>query len=41
DETYDTVRDAVAELGVGLVRMEQRRHRIAEIFRGESHDSAA
>ncbi|WP_405726420.1 ABC transporter ATP-binding protein [Streptomyces sp. NBC_01537] len=35
DESYDTVRDAVAELGVGLVRMEQRRHRIAEIFRGE------
>jgi ABC-2 type transport system ATP-binding protein len=35
DDSYDTVRDAVAELGVGLVRMEQRRHRIAEIFRGE------
>jgi ABC-2 type transport system ATP-binding protein len=32
DETYDTVRDAVAELGLGLVRMEQRRHKIAEIF---------
>lgn len=30
---YDAVRDAVAELGVGLVRMEQRRHHIAEIFR--------
>jgi ABC-2 type transport system ATP-binding protein len=34
DDTYDTVRDAVAGLGVGLVRMEQRRHRIAEIFQG-------
>ncbi|WFB08407.1 ABC transporter ATP-binding protein [Streptomyces sp. LX-29] len=33
EETYDTVRDAVVDLGVGLVRMEQRRHRIAEIFR--------
>jgi ABC-2 type transport system ATP-binding protein len=32
DEAYDTVRDAVADLGVGLVRMEQRRHRIAELF---------
>ncbi|MGH3312704.1 MAG: ABC transporter ATP-binding protein [Streptomyces sp.] len=33
DETaYDTVRDTVAELGLGLVRMEQRRHRIAEVF---------
>jgi ABC-2 type transport system ATP-binding protein len=32
DGTYDAVRDAVARLGVGLVRMEQRRHRIAELF---------
>ncbi len=32
-ETYDIVRDEVADLGVGLVRLEQRRHRIAEIFR--------
>ena len=32
DSAYDTVRDAVAELGLGLVRMEQRRHRIAEVF---------
>ncbi|GAB2575441.1 ABC transporter ATP-binding protein [Streptomyces capparidis] len=35
DETYDAVRDAVAALGLGLVRMEQRRHHIAELFRGE------
>ncbi len=28
----DTVRDTVAELGLGLVRMEQRRHRISEVF---------
>ncbi|MFD1829034.1 MULTISPECIES: ABC transporter ATP-binding protein [Streptomyces] len=32
DAVYDTVRDTVAELGLGLVRMEQRRHRIAEVF---------
>ncbi|MBH5335881.1 ABC transporter ATP-binding protein [Streptomyces pactum] len=32
---YDAVRDAVVELGVGLIRMEQRRHRIAEIFRSD------
>jgi ABC-2 type transport system ATP-binding protein len=32
EETYDLVRDAVARLGVGMVRMEQRRHRIAELF---------
>jgi len=36
---YDTVRDAVAELGLGLVRMEQRRHRIAEVF--QTADTAA
>ncbi|MEC4015802.1 ABC transporter ATP-binding protein [Streptomyces sp. H27-D2] len=33
EDTYDTVRDAIAELNLGLVRMEQRRHRIAEVFR--------
>ncbi|NJP99187.1 ABC transporter ATP-binding protein [Streptomyces zingiberis] len=44
EETYDTVRDTVAELGLGLVRMEQRRHRIAEVFHsaaGSPADSAA
>jgi ABC-2 type transport system ATP-binding protein len=29
---YDVVRDAVAELGLGLVRMERQRHRMTEIF---------
>jgi ABC-2 type transport system ATP-binding protein len=29
---YDLVRDAVAELGLGLVRMERQRHRMTEIF---------
>ncbi|MFI5528997.1 ABC transporter ATP-binding protein [Kitasatospora sp. NPDC051853] len=38
DETYDTVRDTVADLGLGLVRLEQRRHRVSEIF---TTDSAA
>ncbi|EPH40420.1 ABC transporter ATP-binding protein [Streptomyces aurantiacus] len=33
EETYDLVRDVVADLGLGLVRMEQRRHHIAEVFR--------
>ncbi|MCZ4122461.1 ABC transporter ATP-binding protein [Streptomyces sp. H39-S7] len=36
EATYDLIRDAVAELGLGLVRMEQRRHRIAEVF--STHD---
>jgi ABC-2 type transport system ATP-binding protein len=35
EETYDVVRDVVADLGLGLVRMEQRRHHISEVF----HDS--
>ncbi|MFI1826586.1 ABC transporter ATP-binding protein [Streptomyces sp. NPDC020412] len=32
EQTYDVVRDTVADLGLGLVRMEQRRHHIAEVF---------
>ncbi|GIG67461.1 ABC transporter ATP-binding protein [Phytomonospora endophytica] len=36
DETgYDTIRDTIDGLGVGLVRLQQRRHRIAEVFLGE------
>jgi ABC-2 type transport system ATP-binding protein len=35
DDTYDAVRDAVADLGLPLSRMEQRRHRIEELFRDE------
>ncbi|RAY15119.1 ABC transporter ATP-binding protein [Actinomadura craniellae] len=31
--TYDLIRDGVAELGVGLIRLEQRRHHIEEVFR--------
>jgi ABC-2 type transport system ATP-binding protein len=32
EETLDVVRDCVAELGLGLVRMERQRHRMTEIF---------
>jgi ABC-2 type transport system ATP-binding protein len=32
DTTYDIVRDNVSNLGLGLIRMERRRHRMAEIF---------
>jgi ABC-2 type transport system ATP-binding protein len=35
EETYDLVRDVVADLGLGLVRMEQRRHHISEVFATE------
>ncbi|ANW19307.1 ABC transporter ATP-binding protein [Streptomyces clavuligerus] len=41
EETYDLVRDTVAELGLGLVRMEQRRHHIAEVFRPEAAEHGA
>jgi ABC-2 type transport system ATP-binding protein len=33
DQTYDIVRDSVADLSLPLSRMEQRRHRIEELFR--------
>jgi ABC-2 type transport system ATP-binding protein len=32
DTTYDVVRDNVARLGLGLIRLERRRHRMSEIF---------
>ncbi|MGW2106358.1 ABC transporter ATP-binding protein [Streptomyces sp. NPDC001948] len=41
EETYDIVRDSVAGLGLGLVRMEQRRHHIAEVFRTEGVPATA
>jgi ABC-2 type transport system ATP-binding protein len=34
DGTYDAVRDSVADLGLPLSRMEQRRHHVEELFRG-------
>src|SRR5215470_3128866 len=33
DATFDLVRDAVASLGLPLTRLEQRRHRVEELFR--------
>jgi ABC-2 type transport system ATP-binding protein len=35
EATYDRVRDAVAELGLGLDRLEQGRHRLEDLFRDE------
>ncbi|WP_222854002.1 ABC transporter ATP-binding protein [Fodinicola acaciae] len=35
DRTYDQVRDTVIGLDLGLVRMQQRRHRIEDVFRTE------
>ncbi|MFE6049688.1 ABC transporter ATP-binding protein [Kitasatospora sp. NPDC056446] len=41
ESTYDTIRDTVAGLGLGLVRLEQRRHRVAELFTEGRDDRAA
>ena len=35
DGTYDTVRDTIADLGLPLNRLEQRRRRVEELFRDE------
>jgi ABC-2 type transport system ATP-binding protein len=40
DSTFDLVRDAVSDLGLGLVRMQQRRHRMDEVFRDNGDDGA-
>jgi ABC-2 type transport system ATP-binding protein len=40
ETTYDLVRDAVAELGLGLVRMERQRHRMTELFTDPSADTS-
>jgi ABC-2 type transport system ATP-binding protein len=41
DATYDAVRDAVADLGLPLNRMQQRRHRLEELFRDDQDSAAA
>ncbi|MEO3751782.1 ABC transporter ATP-binding protein [Streptomyces sp. B6B3] len=40
ESVYDAVRDTIADLGLGLVRMEQRRHRIAEVFQDPTDPAA-
>jgi ABC-2 type transport system ATP-binding protein len=40
DTTYDLVRDLVADLGLGLVRMERQRHRMTEIFTDQAKGGA-
>jgi ABC-2 type transport system ATP-binding protein len=41
ERPYDAVRDAVAELGLALVRLEQRRHRLEDLFRDDSDAETA
>jgi ABC-2 type transport system ATP-binding protein len=40
EATYDAVRDAVVDLGLPLVRVEQRRHRLEDLFRDEPAPAA-
>jgi ABC-2 type transport system ATP-binding protein len=35
DSTFDTIRDAVADLDLSLHRLEQHRHQVADLFREE------
>jgi ABC-2 type transport system ATP-binding protein len=35
DDTFDTIRDAVADLDLSLHRLEQHRHQVADLFREE------
>jgi len=39
--TYDIVRDAVVDLGLPLVRIEQRRHSLEDLFRDEPPEAPA
>ena len=41
DGTYDAVRDAVADLGLPLNRLERRRRRVEELFRDQEAEEAA
>jgi ABC-2 type transport system ATP-binding protein len=41
DDTYDVVRDAVADLALPLSRLEQRRHQVEELFRDEQSQEGA
>ena len=41
DDTYDVVRDAVADLALPLRRLEQRRHQVEELFRDELSEQGA
>ncbi|MFL5644404.1 MAG: ABC transporter ATP-binding protein, partial [Chloroflexota bacterium] len=41
DRQYDIVRDAVADLGLPLVRMEQRRQSLEDLFRDAVPDTGA
>jgi ABC-2 type transport system ATP-binding protein len=41
ERPYDVVRDSIAELGLALVRLEQRRHSLEDLFRDQEDEPAA
>jgi len=41
ERTYDLVRDAVVDLGLPLIRVEQRRHSLEDLFRDEPPEAPA
>jgi len=41
DRPYDIVRDLLAELGMPLIRLEQRRHSLEDLFRDDPTETAA
>jgi ABC-2 type transport system ATP-binding protein len=41
DGAYDAIRDGAASLGLGLIRIEQGRRHLEDLFRGETEDEAA
>jgi len=41
ERTYDLVRDAVVDLGLPLIRVEQRRHTLEDLFRDEPPETPA
>jgi len=38
ERPYDIVRDAIDEMGLSLTRLEQRRHRLEDLFRDEPQE---
>ena len=41
ERTYDLVRDAVVDLGLPLIRVEQRRHSLEDLFRDQPPEAPA
>ena len=41
DGAYDAIRDGAASLGLGLIRVEQGRRHLEDLFRDETEDEAS